>query len=562
MFRLLARVRAATGTGDGTPANRGQGSLATWWGSTTSPRNTIRKFSGRVSPIESVMSWLEQGSTYRSVQAYRVYLNTGTNDAARERGDASFASDSMVLPGSGRSAYRYPVGRYSSKRKTLAAAFSNHLLLVPHSLVAAAAAISSSVVGQPSAMHYPCRCCLPLLLHLSPATPLPHLLPTIPYRSPRHPQPSPLPPLLPLLPRSSSITIGPLLVKHHSGATTLLLHTRRALLTTSLPPPLAASTLLTFFPLFLLPATRPKAAAHPPPFNSTVAAAASSQHPLPLLAATTFLLLNRSLTCHAVASLPHQPHAAPSLALLCHRRSPRWTLFLIFLPSPTSIADVVVSNPLPPATHPSSLASARHRRLQHSSSAALLVAAAFLLNRSRSRTLLCFHQPPAAISRRSTAASSDLVAASNDLSLHNVSSNDLTPAAHRCHICSLIFHGNLPVATLPPASPLLSAAQPRRRRPHQPPATLAATARSPQPLLLPSLLPASRARRNINAATLSHHLVIATAINLKIAAAPAHPLSVTATIFLFSHPSLPQVPTSFAATPNTILLMRWLWMMH
>ncbi|RWW45540.1 hypothetical protein BHE74_00048612 [Ensete ventricosum] len=34
------------------------------------------------------------------------------------------------------------------------------------------------------------------------------------------------------------------------------------------------------------------------------------------------------------------------------------------------------------------------------------------------------------------------------------------------------------------------------------------------------------------------------------------------TIFLFSHPSLPQVPVSFAATPNTTLLMRWLWMMH
>ncbi|RRT71243.1 hypothetical protein B296_00013454 [Ensete ventricosum] len=28
-----------------------------------------------------------------------------------------------------------------------------------------------------------------------------------------------------------------------------------------------------------------------------------------------------------------------------------------------------------------------------------------------------------------------------------------------------------------------------------------------------------------------------------------------ATIFLFNHPSLPQVPTSFATTPNTMLLM-------
>ncbi|RZR98596.1 hypothetical protein BHM03_00027986 [Ensete ventricosum] len=35
-----------------------------------------------------------------------------------------------------------------------------------------------------------------------------------------------------------------------------------------------------------------------------------------------------------------------------------------------------------------------------------------------------------------------------------------------------------------------------------------------------------------------------------------------AIVFLFSHPSLSQAPTSFAATPNTMLLMRWLWMMH
>ncbi|RWW33663.1 hypothetical protein GW17_00001609 [Ensete ventricosum] len=55
------------------------------------------------------------------------------------------------------------------------------------------------------------------------------------------------------------------------------------------------------------------------------------------------------------------------------------------------------------------------------------------------------------------------------------------------------------------------------------------------PLPLPSLLPASRAKRNITIATLSYHLTVVAAINLKIAIAPAHPLFAAATIFLFSH---------------------------
>ncbi|RZS22915.1 hypothetical protein BHM03_00055746 [Ensete ventricosum] len=276
-------------------------------------------------------------------------------------------------------------------------------------------------------------------------------------------------------------------------------------------------------------------------------AVAISLSPLPQPMSSPFLpmLLPSLAVAISLSPLP-QPTPSPFLLYCCPTAPSRalLTFFPRFQLRPLPLASRALLTFLPrfqsrPLSLPSrTLLCHRDRRLLPVSSPASSSATEItffpspllpiLLNRSRSRTLLCCHQSSAAISCRSTAASNNLVANSCDLSLHNVVSSDLSPAAHRCHLCSPTFRGNLPAATLPPPSSLLPPALPRRRRHHESPAALclpchrrchavaplspaaalvlpchlAAVARSPQPLSLPSLLPASRARRNAAAAFL------------------------------------------------------------